>query len=166
MSNPANDVKALSEQTVQAQLAAFRLLDSEYLNSFDSGVYFEKLAELGVETGNQQEFDDLLYGTDVDNDPQVTLADFVGTLASAKQDLPEDLAALFDVFDRDQTKEVTLENIGQVLGLFGLELTPEEQDSLMKESDKNGNGSLKLKEFLDALSYADRFIKKNGLPPE
>lgn len=166
MSNPANDVKQLSEQAVLAYLQSFRLLDTEYAGTIDSGVYFDKITELGLEPENKQEFDDLLYGTDVDNDPQVTFADYVGTLASIKQDSPDDLAAVFEVFDRDGSTEISRDNLNTVLGVFGLELTEEEADSLFKESDKNKDGTLNLKEFLDTISYADKYVKKNGIPPE
>lgn len=163
--NPATDVKNLPENLVKGYYEAFKLGDPEGSNKINSEEYFKKLEELGIEVPVAAEFDDLQYGTDVDNEIGFTFPDFVSTLASAKTDNPDEMAAIFEVFDRDGNKEISKENLDQILDLFGLQITDEEWNAVIKESDKNKDGTLNLQEFLDCIKYGEGYVRKNGIPP-
>ena len=86
------DVKQASETTVQGLLKAFRLLDTDQNNSIDSSAYFDRIGEITEDAGDKTTFDELLYGTDVDNEANVTLVDFIGTLSSSKNQTPDEMA--------------------------------------------------------------------------
>lgn len=94
------DVKQASETTVQGLLKAFRLLDTDQNNSIDSSAYFDKIAEVTDDPGDKVAFDELLYGTDVDNESNVTLVDFIGTLVASKSQTPDEMAQILSVFDQ------------------------------------------------------------------
>ena len=59
---------------------------------------------------------------------------------------------------------MSAEDINKVLSVFGVELSVEESEALMAESDKNKDGMLNLKEFIEVVKYGEGFVKKNGIP--
>jgi calmodulin len=164
-SGQPSQIKSLSDGLAKAYLEAFKLLDPNGNYTIESKDYFEILEGLGVQGISAQEFDDLQAGTDVDNEPAVNFAEYLSTVSKIKSDGPEEVAAAFEVFDRDGSTEITKENISEVMTAFGVELTEEELESIFEEGDKDKKGSLTLDEFIKVVNYAEQFIKKNGIPP-
>lgn len=162
----SSNAKSLNEGLVKAYLEAFKLVDPNQNFLIEPADYFTIMENLGVQsTISPAEFTDLLYGTDVDNQRTIGFADFADTLGGLKQEGAEDIAATFSIFDRDGNQSITRENLVEVLGSFNVSLTDEEMDALFTEGDKDKDGSLSLTEFLEVVNYADRFVRKNGLPP-
>lgn len=162
----SSNSKALSEPLVKAYLDAFKLVDPNNNFAIEPADYFTILENLGVQTSvSLPEFSDLLFGTDVDNQRTIGFAEFADTMAGLKNDTADDVAAAFSVFDRDGSQYITRENLAEVLGAFGVSLTDDEMDALFTEGDKDKDGSLSISEFLEVVTYADRYVRKNGVPP-
>lgn len=164
-SNPANDIKNLPPGLVAGMYEAFKLGDSDANFELNVAELYSKMEGIGVNLGSPQEFEDLQYGADVDCDPKIGFAEFLGTLAPLKGDNKEDVAKVLSIFDLDGNKEISKNNIQAVLGAFGMELTREEMKALFTEADKNQDGSLNIKEFLEVIAFADQNLRKNGVPP-
>ena len=165
MSNPLADIKSMPEGLAKAYLEAYKLIDNDGTYEAKPRDYFTVLEGLGIDISNAQEFEDMLYGTDVDNESTIGFAEFLGTMAAARSDSPEEIAGAFEVFDRDGSGQLSRENITQVLSAFNVNMTEEELDALFKEADKDQKGALSVKEFMDAVNYGERYVKKNGVPP-
>lgn len=161
----SSNLKSLTEGQLKAYLAAFQLVDPNSNYKLEAADYFTIMENLGIEQSvTPEEFSDLLYGTDVENQRTVGFTEFAELLASIKNDSPDDLAAAFSAFDREGSQLVTREGIAEVLTAFNLTLTDEEMDALFEEADKDKDGNLSLDEFLEVISYADKYVKKHGLP--
>lgn len=151
---------------VKAYLEAFKLVDPNHNYQIEPAEYLTIAENLGIETTvSAPEFSDLLFGTDVDNQRTIGFAEFADTLAGLKNETTEEIAATFSIFDRDGNQLLTRENLTEVIGAFNVGLSEEEMDALFQEGDKDNDGALSLTEFLDVVTYADRYVRKNGLPP-
>lgn len=161
----SSNLKSLTDGQLKGYLAAFRLVDPNTNYKIEAQDYFTLMENLGIEQSvTAEEFADLQYGTDVENQREVSFTDFAELLAGIKNDSSDDLAAAFNVFDHDGNQTVNKEAIVKVLAAFNLSLSDEEMDALFAESDKDKDGNLTLNEFMDIISYADKYIKKHGLP--
>lgn len=162
----SSNAKSLTDGLVKAYLDAFRLVDPNQNFLIEPSDYFTIAENLGIESKvSPSEFSDLLFGTDVDNQRSVGFAEFADTLAGLKNETTEEAALTFSVFDRDGSQAITRENLAEVLGAFNVALSDPEMDALFEEGDKDKDGSLSIAEFLDVISYADRYVRKNGIPP-
>lgn len=160
------NLKSINEGMIKAYLEAFKLVDPNQNFVIEPNDYFTILEGLGVQSmSTPQEFEDLQYGTDVDNQRTISFQDFVGTLGSLKAETAEEAAGAFTVFDRDDSQLITRENLSQVLEAFNVTLTNEEMDALFEEGDKDKDGCLSLPEFFEVVTYADKYIRKEGIPP-
>lgn len=162
----SSNSKFLTEGLLKAYLEAFKLIDPNKNFEIEPADYFTIAENLGIEsTVSPTEFTDLLFGTDVDNKKTINFAEFSDTLAGLKDDTVEEVAAAFSVFDRDGSQSITRENLAEVLGAFNVALSDAEMDALFEEGDKDKDGSLSVAEFLEVITYADRYVRKNGIPP-
>jgi len=63
------------------------------------------------------------------------------------QDTEAELKAAFQVFDRDGSGTINTEELKEVMKSIGESLTDEEIEDMMKEADKDGNGTIDCKMF-------------------
>ncbi|CAH1110604.1 unnamed protein product [Psylliodes chrysocephalus] len=57
------------------------------------------------------------------------------------------LKQIFDSFDLEKKKEISVDMIGQILDMLGHRLLPEELTEIVKEIDADGNGVMNFEEF-------------------
>ncbi|XP_072387176.1 troponin C, isoallergen Bla g 6.0101-like [Diabrotica undecimpunctata] len=57
------------------------------------------------------------------------------------------LKSIFDSFDLEKKKEISVDMIGQILDMLGHRLTPDELQAIVKEIDEDGNGVMNFDEF-------------------
>ncbi|CAH1182021.1 unnamed protein product [Phyllotreta striolata] len=65
------------------------------------------------------------------------------------------LKQVFDLFDLEKKKEISVDMIGQILDMLGHRLLPEELNEIVKEIDEDGNGVMNFEEFAN---LAARFL--------
>lgn len=61
------------------------------------------------------------------------------------QDTEAELRAAFQVFDRDGSGTINIEELKQVMKSIGESLTDDEIEEMMVEADKDGNGTIDCK---------------------
>lgn len=59
-----------------------------------------------------------------------------------QQDTEAELRAAFKVFDRDGSGTISVKELRTVMESLGEKLTDDEFDEMMKEADKDGDGSI------------------------
>lgn len=57
-------------------------------------------------------------------------------------DFEAEMKSAFEVFDQDGSGTISLEELRKVMKSFGEILTEDELDSMIKEVDKNGDGTI------------------------
>lgn len=162
----SSNIKSLNEGQIKAYISAFKLIDPNGNFQIELSDYFTIMENLGIEQSiTPEEFADLQYGTDVDNQTTIGITEFCDVLAGHKVDTPDDVAAAYSVFDPQGNQSLTREEIATALGGFNVSLTDGEMDALFEEADKDKDGQITMEEFLQVITYATQLIKKQGLPP-
>jgi calmodulin len=69
-------------------------------------------------------------------------------------DFEAEMKSAFKVFDLDGSGTISLDELRRVMKSFGEMLTEDELDSMIKEVDKNGDGTIDCK----SLEYLERYI--------
>ena len=71
----------------------------------------------------------------------------------------QDLAGfreVFDLVDKDGSGAIDAEEVHALLCLLGMESTPEEVDTMVREIDRDGNGEVDFEEFLLVMAGGER----------
>ena len=66
-------------------------------------------------------------------------------------EMRERVTVLFDAIDKDGSGSISVNEIGMLLKLIGVERTPEQLRALMAEADRDGSGDLDADEFIATL---------------
>jgi calmodulin len=64
------------------------------------------------------------------------------TMPTKPVDFETELRKAFEVFDKDGSGTISLEELRSVMKSFGELLTEDDLDSMIKEVDKNGDGTI------------------------
>jgi calmodulin len=64
------------------------------------------------------------------------------TMPTKDVDFEAEMKSAFKVFDMDNSGTISLEELRKVMKSFGEILTEDELDSMIKEVDKNGDGTI------------------------
>jgi calmodulin len=64
------------------------------------------------------------------------------TMPTKDVDFEAEMKSAFEVFDMDGSGTISLEELRKVMKSFGEILTEDELDSMIKEVDKNGDGTI------------------------
>lgn len=67
------------------------------------------------------------------------------TTPTKEVDFEAELKSAFSVFDHDKSGTISLDELRKVMKSFGEILTEDELDAMIKEVDKNGDGSIDCK---------------------
>lgn len=70
----------------------------------------------------------------------------MGTTVKA-QDFAHETRAAFDVFDKDGSGTISADELRQVMKSLGENLTDEEIDEMIREADKDKNGTIDCKSY-------------------
>lgn len=71
----------------------------------------------------------------------------------------QDLAGfreVFDLVDKDGSGAIDAEEVHELLSILGMEATPEEVDTMVREIDRDGNGEVDFEEFLLVMAGGNR----------
>ena len=125
----------------------------------DGQISFEELKnglrELHCCHISDEELCELFKGIDVDKNGKIDYTEFIAATMQKKLYLKEErLFEAFSVFDKDNTRKITKEELMQVLKA---EKNQEaEIENIIKQVDKNGEGSIDYQEFLELMGYDDQ----------
>ncbi|EOO00672.1 putative calmodulin protein [Phaeoacremonium minimum UCRPA7] len=97
-----------------------------------------------------EELHDMISEVDIDNTGSIDFNEFVEMMARKVKagDIEEELKEAFKVFDRDNSGTISAAELRQVMLSIGENLTSEEIDEMVREADKDGNGSIDYHEFV------------------
>lgn len=144
----------LTEDSIAQFREAFETFDLDkdgYLN-------LKELADLMKQIGypiTDQEVADIINEVDIDGNGHVDFREFIQLLARKMRDAEneDELLEAFKLFDRNGDSSIDFEDMFNIMSIIGKatigkEITPEEAQEMIDQADLDGDGVLKLNEFL------------------
>ena len=117
------------------------------LQEFEQG-----LKQIKSNNLNENEINKLFESLDVDNNGSIDYTEFLAASMGEKIYLQQErLYEAFSVLDKDKSGAITKDELMSVLNIPNDEAG--EVEKLMKSADKNGDGKIDYKEFLELMGY-------------
>lgn len=135
----------MKEEQLEELREVFNDLDTE-----GNGILSFAELRLGLQQVGTQDMDDALSALDEDDSGSVDYTEFLASTLARRQFAEESVAwAAFRVFDRDDDKRISLQELTMVLHETDahLKVGHESVQQLMQEVDKNGDGYIDFDEF-------------------
>lgn len=129
---------------------AFKLFDSDgdgVITKEELGAIMNSLGHNATPT----EIEDLINDIDLDQSGTLDLDEFIKmmTMVAKPANFEEEMRSAFKVFDKDGSGTISKDEMAQVMKLFGDSLTNEDLDVMLREVDKNGDGTIDYEEFVN-----------------
>ncbi|KAG0646486.1 Calmodulin [Hyphodiscus hymeniophilus] len=96
------------------------------------------------------EIEDMVNEVDSDRNGTIDFEEFCKMMTTPMKevDFEAEMKSAFKVFDHDGSGTISLDELRRVMTSFGELLSEDELDSMIKEVDKNGDGSIDYEEFV------------------
>ncbi|KAJ5046396.1 uncharacterized protein L3040_003640 [Drepanopeziza brunnea f. sp. 'multigermtubi'] len=137
-----NEVAALKE--------AFALFDSDNDGVITKEEMSAVMKSLGLNP-TMSEIEDMINEVDLDQTGTVDLEEFIKMMSikSKPSNVEDEMRSAFNVFDKDGSGSISVEELGALMKTFGENLTDDDLKTMIQEVDKNGDGSIDYQEFLN-----------------
>ena len=134
----------INEAEVEKLWKAFSVFDTDGSGEVSAEELGDVMRSLG-QTPSSTELRDLIKEVDVDRSGSIDFEEFKALMISRQGDRQSRLKLAFSVFDKDNSGRITADEMRSVMSQF--ELTDAELDSMVKEVDDDGDGSIGFEEF-------------------
>ncbi|KAK2628853.1 hypothetical protein QTJ16_001956 [Diplocarpon rosae] len=108
------------------------------------------LKSLGLNP-TMSEIEDMINEVDLDQTGTVDLDEFIKMMSikTKPANVEDEMRSAFNVFDKDGSGTISVEELGALMKTFGENLSDEDLKTMIQEVDKNGDGSIDYEEFLN-----------------
>lgn len=136
---------------------AFDLFDTDGTGKIDTKELKVAIRALGFEP-KKEEIKRMIADVDNEGSGKLSFDDFLELMSMkmAEKDSKEEILKAFRLFDDDETGKISFKNLKRVSLELGENLTDEELQEMIDETDKDGDGEISQDEFL-------RIMKKTKL---
>ncbi|PBP19189.1 calmodulin [Diplocarpon rosae] len=163
-------VDAPSSSDVAALKEAFALFDSDNDGVITKEEMSAVLKSLGLNP-TMSEIEDMINEVDLDQTGTVDLdgktsqlfqalrsyfktdtgSEFIKMMSikTKPANVEDEMRSAFNVFDKDGSGTISVEELGALMKTFGENLSDEDLKTMIQEVDKNGDGSIDYEEFLN-----------------
>ncbi|KAF3935067.1 Calmodulin [Dactylellina cionopaga] len=95
------------------------------------------------------ELRDIINEVDGDGNGTIGFDEFLTLMAPRddSRDIEKELRSAFNVFDTDKTGTIDAKELRNVMKALGEDLTDDQIDDMIREADKDGNGTIDFDEF-------------------
>ncbi|KAL1305385.1 hypothetical protein AAFC00_002278 [Neodothiora populina] len=140
------------EEQMKELKEVFRIFDKDGDGSISVQELGEVMRSLGLNPSDE-DLHDIVNEIDVDNTGTIEFEEFFAIMSRKvkKSDTDSELREAFNIFDRDGSGTINAEELRQVMKALGEDLSKTEIDEMIKEADKNGDGSIDYEEFVRIL---------------
>ena len=96
------------------------------------------------------EIQEMMAEVDEDGSGTVDFPELIALFARKMKDndTQSELISAFNAFDKDNTGEISVDQLGLVMSNLGDKLTNDEIQEMLREADLDGNGSIDREEFV------------------
>ncbi|KAH0842860.1 Calmodulin [Fonsecaea pedrosoi] len=135
--------KHLSDEEVKAYKDVFALFDKDGSGTITAQELGEIMKSLG-QNPSDSELQDMINEVDVDRSGSIDFEEFLKMMSTTvkAQDFAHETRAAFNVFDKDGSGTISADELRQVMKSLGENLTDEEIDEMIREADKDKNGTI------------------------
>jgi len=143
----------MSEEEIKAYKDVFALFDKDSSGTITAQELGEIMKSLG-QNPSDSELQDMINEVDVDHSGSIDFDEFLKMMSTTvkAQDFAHETRAAFNVFDKDGSGTISADELRQVMKSLGENLTDEEIDEMIREADKDRNGTIDYEEFVQLLS--------------
>ncbi|XP_033488617.1 uncharacterized protein cetn4 [Epinephelus fuscoguttatus] len=142
----------LTEEQKQEIKEAFDLFDTDGTGTIDVKELKVAMRALGFEP-KKEEIKKMIADIDKEGSGTIDFGDFLSmmTVKMSEKDSKEEILKAFRLFDDDGTGKISFKNLKRVAKELGENLTDEELQEMIDEADRDGDGEVSEKEFLDIM---------------
>jgi len=143
----------MSDEEIKAYRDVFALFDKDSSGTITAHELGEIMRSLG-QNPSDLELQDMINEVDVDHSGSIDFDEFLKMMSTTvkAQDFAHETRAAFDVFDKDGSGTISADELRQVMKSLGENLTDDEIDEMIREADKDRNGTIDYEEFVQLLS--------------
>ena len=139
----------LTEDKVNEFKEAFEIFDKDkdgYITTKELGDIMKNLGQ----TPSEAELQDMINEVDIDGNGTIDFKEFLGLMARKMRDTDtqEELIEAFKIFDRDGNGLISANELQHVMTSLGENVTEEEVEEMIKESDLDGDAYINYEEFV------------------
>mmetsp|Transcript_25647 Transcript_25647/g.59272 ORF Transcript_25647/g.59272 Transcript_25647/m.59272 type:complete len:176 (-) Transcript_25647:91-618(-) len=144
----------LTEDEIEEIREAFNLFDTDGSGMIDPRELKAAMQSLGFETKNPTIFNMI---ADLDQDGSGTNIDFEEFLDAITKKLgdkesKDGIFKIFDLFDDDNTKTISLKNLKRVAKELGETMSEEELREMIERADSDGDGQITREDFYNIMT--------------
>lgn len=150
------DKKAIAQEEVDKLWEAFKVFDGDGNGGISAEELGQVMQSLGQNPSNT-ELRDMIKSVDVDLSGCINFEEFKTLMVSTQGDRKSRLRLAFSVFDEDNSGQITKNELHNVMSQFGL--TDEELSEMIKEVDRDGDGSIDFEEFMKLVPQESELTK-------
>jgi len=138
-----------TQEEIAAYRHAFTLFDADGDGTISIKELHEVMKSLG-QNPTETEIEDMINEVDSDRNGTIDFEEFCKMMTTPTKDVDfeAEMKSAFKVFDHDGSGTISLDELRRVMKSFGEILTEDELDAMIKEVDKNGDGSIDYQEFV------------------
>lgn len=125
----------------------FAMFDQDHGCSMSVNEVRTLLRYLGQSVSSQR-IHSLLEGYDEDKSGEIDICEFLNFMQDFRQSEHELMTGAFQAYDPDHTGEISIQDLGELLGSLGREPTIEQMKILLKDFDADKSGTIDLEEFM------------------
>ncbi|KAG4436631.1 EF-hand [Leptodontidium sp. 2 PMI_412] len=144
------ELGASAEQDVAALKEAFQLFDSDNDGVITKEEMSAVMNSLGLNP-TMSEIEDMINEVDLDQTGTVDLEEFIKMMSikTKPSNADDEMRSAFNVFDKDGSGTISVDELGQLMKTFGENLSDEDLKVMIQEVDKNGDGHIDYQEFVN-----------------
>jgi len=151
----------LSSDQIEEFKEAFKLFDMDADGGISAKDLTTTMRMLG-QNPTEAEIEELIMAVDMDGSRSVDQPEFFRLMAMplVQKDTEEEFIQAFEMFDKNKTGKLGVEELQVILLNLGEKLTDEEVEEILREADTDGDGCINYAEFVDMMVGPMRMPKK------
>ncbi len=146
-----------SDESNEQRVTEFKAIFSTFDTDGDGVISTDELGAILRSVGKNLGDDELrliVSSIDTDGNGTIEFPEFLAVMAGqvSEPDRKAQLREAFARFDHDSSGKISAKELRQAMASLGEELTDEELDAMMNDSDSDGDGEINFEEFVAMMS--------------
>jgi len=139
-----------TSQQIQEVKEAFAIYDKNADGTISTKSFIYVMRSLG-QNPTEEETNDMICEVDLHGTGIIDFVEFLEMWAKYSGDLDGTIKEAFNLFDRDGSGTISMEEFRRVMVNEGAQMTDEEIDEIISEVDVDGDGQMNINEFVAML---------------
>eukprot|EP01083_Nonionella_stella_P055608 146589_1 len=136
----------MSDETIAEYKTIFDKFDTDGSGSVSYSELSNILTALGINL-SEKKLESIMTKLDLNNNGEIDFPEFLLLMENHPKPEDEELKDAFKVFDADDSGEITVDELIQVMKNLGNKMTRDEALDMIKQHDVDGNGQISFEEF-------------------